>query len=116
MITPTADIKVWLYTGVADMRCSYNGLLALTKTRLHENPSDGQLFVFINRQRNQMKCLYYESGGYCLWCKRLEQGRFAQIQSDDGKILMTKIELEMLIDGIDLSAVKKRKRYHKTVN
>jgi len=60
-----------------------------------------------------MKCLYYDRGGYCLWCKRLEQGCFEQKCHSDGKYELTTVELEMLVEGIELTAIKKRKRYDK---
>ena len=77
MLRSYTNTRFWLYTGVADMRKSYDGLIALTKQQLQLNPTSGQAFIFINRRRTQLKCLYFEASGYCLWCKRLEQGRFS---------------------------------------
>ena len=54
------------------MRKSYDGLSALVKKPLHEDPASGDLFVFINRKRTQMKVLYFDRSGYCVWSKRLE--------------------------------------------
>jgi len=76
MFFPEAQVRVWLYTQPTDMRKSYDGLSALVKNTLHEDPASGHLFVFINRKRTQMKVLYFDRSGYCVWSKRLEQGRF----------------------------------------
>jgi len=70
---------------------------------LNDNPQSGALFVFINRHRTQMKCLYYESGGYCLWGKRLEQGQFSvPSPSTDHKIPLRQTEFMSLLEGLDL--------------
>lgn len=61
MMALGGDTKIWLCSQVTDMRKSYDGLIALVKQVLDENPHSGALFVFINRRRTQMKCLYFES-------------------------------------------------------
>ena len=76
MLFPEAQVRVWLYTLPTDMRKSYDGLSALVRNKLHEDPASGHLFVFMNRKRTQMKVLYFDRTGYCVWSKRLEQGRF----------------------------------------
>ena len=74
MLFPESQVRIWLYTQPADMRKSYNGLSALVKQKLQEDPLSGQLFVFINRKRTQMKVLHFDRTGYCIWGKRLEKG------------------------------------------
>lgn len=93
------------------MRRSYNGLSALTKTQLNRNPLSGDLFVFINRRRTQMKVLYFEAGGYCIWCKRLEQGTFAAVHATQRAEQLTWIKLKSLLEGTDIQVIKQRKRY-----
>lgn len=81
---------------------------------LNDNPQSGALFVFINRRRTQMKCLYYETGGYCLWSKRLEQGQFAvPSRCSDIKRPLRQTEFMSLIEGLDLVIKRQRKRYKK---
>ena len=82
------------------MRKSYNGLVALVKNTLEEDPLSGQLFVFINRRRNQCKVLYFERSGYCIWSKRLEQGQFHSRAGQAIKQLLALTELKLIIDGI----------------
>ena len=79
MFFPESQIRIWLCTTPTDMRKSYNGLSALVKNRLQGNPLSGELFVFVNRRQNQMKVLYFDRCGYCIWLKKLEQGRFVVI-------------------------------------
>ena len=58
------------------MRNSFDGLYALARHGLQQDPLSGQLFAFINRRATQMKVLYFDRSGWCLWAKRLEAGRF----------------------------------------
>ena len=96
------------------MRKSYDGLIAQVKHVLDESPHSGALFVFINRRQTQMKCLYFESGGYCLWGKRLEQGQFALPRHAlENKMALHQTELMSLIEGLDVEIKRLRKRYKK---
>lgn len=106
--------RLWLCTTATDMRKSYDGLVALVKNHLGLDPLSGQGYVFINRSRTQLKCLYFDDGGYCLWCKRLERGRYAVLARDaEGKIALSRTEFEALIEGLDLAIEKRRKRWEK---
>ena len=73
----------------------------------------GQLFVFINRKRTQLKVLYFEQGGYCLWSKRLEAGRFHFNASGGDKQALSWTDLKLIIEGIDLRSVRRFKRYRR---
>ncbi len=112
MIALHGDLKIWLCTQPTDMRRSFDGLSAQVKRMLKDEPQSGALFVFINRRRTQMKCLYYEPGGYCVWAKRLEQGQFAlSNRSTTVKKSLTQTEFMSLIEGLDLIIKRQRKRY-----
>ncbi len=102
-----------LCTQATDMRKSFTGLISMVKNYLKDNPSNGQVFVFINKNRSLMKCLYFEPGGYCIWSKRLEQGRFAAPgkNSESTKIVLTATEFSALVEGMDITIKKRRKRY-----
>ena len=79
---------------------------------LKDNPASGQGFIFINRKRTYLKCLYFEAGGYCLWCKRLEQGQFAALGSlREGKLSLSATEFSALVEGLDMVIKRRRKRY-----
>lgn len=112
MLALTGGRRIWLCTQPTDMRRSFDGLAVQVKTLLGEVPHDGSLYVFINKRRNQMKCLYFEPDGYCLWSKRLEQGRFAGSGSmAEVKRLVTQTEFLSLLEGLDMTIQKRRKRY-----
>jgi len=108
MFFPEGQIRVHLYGQPVDMRKSYDGLYALTRHELGQDPMTGQLFVFINRRATQMKVLYWDRTGFCLWAKRLEQGRFL---SDWHKVATQEMDwtgLKLLLEGIEPKAFKKR--------
>jgi len=93
------------------MRKSFQGLSAMVRQQLKENPVSGELFVFINKRRSHMKMLYFDSGGYCIWMKRLEQGRFQLPKHQDDKHLIDWTTLKLIIEGIDLNSIRQRKRF-----
>ena len=110
MLIPESQVRIWLYGPPTDMRKSFDGLSALVKSQLDEDPADGQLFVFINRRRTQLKVLYFDRGGYCVWAKRLEQGRFHP-QGQGNKQCLGWTELKLILEGIDLRLIRRFKRY-----
>ena len=111
MFFPEAQLRVWLYTQPTDMRKSYDGLSALVRTALHEDPTSGHLFVFINRKRTQMKVLYFDRCGYCIWSKRLEQGRFRYGAGDADKVTLDWTQLKLILEGIELKNTRQYKRF-----
>lgn len=114
MLLPESGVRLWRYTPPTNMRKSFDGLGAIVRQKLAEDPSSGQLFVFINRRRTQMKVLYFEHGGYCLWSKRLEQGHFHCNARDGNKQTLSWTDLKLIIEGIDLRSVRRFKRYKGT--
>jgi transposase len=108
MFFPEGQIRVHLYGQPVDMRKSFDGLYALTRQGLGQDPLSGQLFVFINRRATQMKVLYWDRTGFCVWAKRLEQGRFV---SDWRKVATREMDwtaLKLLLEGIEERVVRKR--------
>jgi transposase len=98
-----------------DMRKSFDGLAAVVQNYFTQNPLNGEYFVFINRPADRIKILYWDTDGYALWYKRLEQGRFhiPAAVTENGKLTvpLTAAQLAMLLEGIDPIQVKQRKRF-----
>lgn len=111
MFLPESNTRIWLCTKPVDMRKSYDGLSALVASQLGEDPLSGQLFVFINKRKTHMKVLYFDDSGYCIWCKRLEQGQFNFRESSIGKRALGWAELRLLLDGIEVQKIRQYKRY-----
>lgn len=104
-------LRYHVYNSPADMRKGFNGLYGLVRTELGHNPLSGDVFVFINRKRTQIKLLQWEPGGLVCYHKRLEQGSFAQLESRGSTSLpLTWRELELLVDGIVVKKLIRRKR------
>lgn len=94
-------LRIWLYAKPVDMRKQFDELIVLAKHQLHASPMNCELFVFINRKQTIMKVLYFSSGGYCLWSKGLELGRFHHVDGGSDKINLTWTQLQCLIEGIN---------------
>jgi transposase len=111
MLRLAAGTRVFVSTAPTDMRKSFDGLFALTKSVLERDPLSGHLFVFVNRKRDYTKILYFERGGLCLWAKRLEQGQFAQLSGEQNVAALSDTQLMMWLDGIGLEQRKQLKRF-----
>ncbi|MFQ5745536.1 MAG: IS66 family insertion sequence element accessory protein TnpB [Acidobacteriota bacterium] len=105
------ELKLWLCTVPADMRNSYNGLGALVRRHFDRAPSCGDGFIFLNRRRTQLKCLYFDRGGYCIWSKRLERGQYARLRSpNEGPMALSTTQFAALVEGFDVVIRRRRKR------
>lgn len=118
--------RVFLCTLPADMRRGFDGLAAMTRDVVAQNPLSGHLFVFRNRNGNRLKILYWEGAGFCLVYRRLEKGTYrfphapaappagpsqgaaaphpASLEIDGG-------DLAMILEGIELKDVRRSKRF-----
>ena len=103
MLTVVEPRRILAYREPVDMRRSFDGLLALVRGALHEDPLSDCVFVFLNRRRNLLKALYWDRTGYCLLAKRLEQGRFV-LPGTDSKQVLSAQALRLILDGIALGA------------
>jgi transposase len=109
MFFPEGQIRVRLYGEPCDMRKSFDGLQALVRHRLDGDPTDGGLYVFVNRRATQTRVLYFDRSGFCIWAKRLEAGRFISDWSQVRTREMDWTGLKLLLEGIELG--KQRERY-----
>lgn len=94
--------RVYIATGVTDMRKSINGLSILVTEQLELDPLTGHLFCFCNRRRDMVKILYWDRNGFCLWHKRLEKDRFRWPANETEVISIQGHELSWLLDGLQL--------------
>ncbi len=108
MFFAEGQIRVHLYGQPCDMRKSYDGLQALARHAMGMNPLDGALYVFVNRRGSQLKCLYFDRSGFCIWGKRLESGKFIGDWSAVRNREMDWTGLKLLIEGLEGKRVRKR--------
>lgn len=104
--------EVFLATGRVDGRKGINGLSALVREQFGEDPLSGRLFVFFTRRTDQVRILRWDRDGYVLTMKRLEVGIFrVPWQSEQGHVMLEAAELLLVLEGIDLTHAKRRKRW-----
>jgi transposase len=113
MLSLAPTTRIWVCTTPADMRKSFDGLCGLIRTALGSDPLSGEVFVFGNKTGDRVKILTFEGDGLAIFYKRLEVGRFHLPRSakEDNKVTLRAADLLMLLDGVDLESVKRRKRY-----
>ncbi|MGH7393562.1 MAG: IS66 family insertion sequence element accessory protein TnpB [Candidatus Rokuibacteriota bacterium] len=117
MIALAAHLKFYLYPQATDMRKSFDGLSGIVTAVLARDPMSGEVYIFVNRRRDRMKLLLWDRTGFWLFYKRLEQGTFqlpAQA-NQHAAIDLPYEELLLILEGIDLSFIKRRPRYHHPV-
>ena len=104
MIGSTRQLRVFAFCGPADLRKGYDGLSGLVSKAMKRDPISGDLYLFINRRRHLAKVLLWDGTGLCIYSKRLEQGRFADLwwRDSKGPITMTTSELTLLLEGNEL--------------
>jgi transposase len=110
MIGFNPSAPLFLYRNATDMRKGFNGLIGLIRNEMGMNPLDGT-YVFLNRSRRLMKLLVWDRHGYWLHYKRLDQGCFQRPICPNSELSYD--QLFMMLEGIDLSSVRRRKRYKK---
>jgi transposase len=102
-----------MYTGITDFRKSYDGLFGIIKTIMESNPLNGDVYLFTNKRRNQLRMMVYDYGGLVLLCKRLDRGTFETIESESGstKMNINWTQLMCIMQGIKLKSIRYRKRH-----
>ena len=108
MFFPESQVRIFVYGEPVNMRLSYDGLYAKIRIAMGKDPMSGHLFAFINRRATQIKVMYWDRSGFCIWSKRLEMGRLV---SDWGSLSTREMDwtqLKMLLEGVEVKRTKKR--------
>lgn len=113
MLSLSPSIRIFVHTQATDMRKQYNGLHAIVSHALGQDVMRGDYFVFFNRRQHRCKILYWDRDGLVVWAKRLERGRFQIPRGRDGasSVEIDGTTLAMILGGVDLQSVRRRKRY-----
>jgi transposase len=112
MLTLPRSVRIHLAMAPVDLRKSIDGLCALVQGRAHDAYS-GHLFVFTSRRGDRVKVLAWDRGGFVLYYKRLEKGRFKlpMVAAGAAEVELDATQLAMLLDGIDVRRVKAPARW-----
>ena len=107
--------RVYLATGATDMRKGFEGLYALARDRIGEDPLSGHVFVFCNGPRTRVKVLYWDGSGLCVCAKRLEKGRFSWPEAAEGceRVKLAREGLVLLLGGIELDRTRRKGWYRR---
>lgn len=113
MLSLPPAVNIFLCLLPTDMRRGFDGLMRMAEEHLEQNVLDGGLFVFINRRRNRVKLLYWDSDGLAIWYKRLELGTFEVpvVKENTSGVTLSPTQLTMLLGGMQLAGAKQRRRY-----
>jgi len=101
MIGLPSGTRVWLASGLTDMRRGFDGLALQVQEVLKRDPHCGHLFVFRGKRGGLIKVLWHDGQGLCLLAKRLDQGRFVWPRTDGEAVTITSAQLGYLLEGID---------------
>lgn len=114
MLTISPAVRIYLATGVTDLRRSIDGLAALVRERFDLDPLSGHLFLFRNRRGDRLKILAWDQGGFWVLYKRLERGTFAWPAEDaDAPVVLRSSDLLLLLAGVDLAHTRRRRWYER---
>lgn len=106
----------FLYIGKTDMRKGIDSLSGIVSNELKKNPLTGDLFIFMNARRNQLKMLHWQGDGFALYYKRLEKGTYELPTANKVNCLsLTSDRLLYILQGVVLKSVQLRKRYEHVV-
>ncbi len=116
MFWTPAHLQFFLYRHPTDMRKSFDGLSGLVVNHLQQDPLSGDVYVFLNRRKNRIKLLLWDGDGFWIFYKRLEKGTF-QLPHDVTNAPSLELaydQLLLMLQGIDLAFIKRRRRYRRT--
>ena len=117
MLSIAPPPTIYLHTGTTDMRKSFDGLSGIIRGTFGADPSDGSLFLFVNKRRDRIKALWWDGDGYVLWYKRLEEGTFETMPPKNGeeRVRIDSTQLAMILSGVRLESVRRRKRLQRAI-
>jgi transposase len=113
MLSVASTARVYLYMQAVDMRRSYDGLHAIVQSEFTRDIPLGDYFMFINRRRDRIKIIWWDKDGLAIFMKRLESGSIQKpiVVGNSKSLIIDHAELSMLLTGIDVSNIKRRKRF-----
>jgi transposase len=112
MLHLSVSQRYFLFQGDADMRKGFDSLSGIVSTVMEQNVLSGDLFIFLNKRNNHIKLLHWEGDGFALYHKRLERGTYERPgASDKISIAITQQQILLMLQGISLKSIRKRKRY-----
>lgn len=103
MFSLEEGFRYWLYSEPTDMRKSYYTLSGLVNNRMGADPRNGDVYIFVNKRRNRVKLLHYETGGMVIYAKMLDRGTFGMPIPASKNAVSSSIrwtDLRKMVEGI----------------
>lgn len=117
MLALSNALRYFLYRDDTDMRKGFDGLSGVVRQALNKDPLSGDVFIFLNKRRTQIKLLLWERDGFSIYHKRLERGTYElPLHSDIHTVELRSDELMLILQGISLKSVRRRERFDSTKN
>jgi transposase len=113
MLTLPPSVRIYLASEPVDLRRGHDGLFAIVRNQWKMDAFAGHLFAFIGRRGNRIKILFWDRGGFVIYYKRLERGRFRlpRVNGKATSITLDATQLGMLLDGIDVRYVRRAEHW-----
>jgi transposase len=112
MLNLSCSVRIFLAREPVDFRKAHDGLHAIVRDEFGEDPLSGHVFVFLNKRVDRVKLLVWDRNGFWLLYKRLERGTFRPPAAGTGaRVEVSRAELLMLLEGIDLKKGKIRRHF-----
>lgn len=106
MISASPKHRIFLAIAPIDFRKGIHGISTICRAQLQQDPLSGHYFIFRNKRMTDIKMLYYDTQGFCLFQKRLSAGKFnAWPRENTPLVTLTPAQLHVLIDNGDPKAV-----------
>jgi transposase len=113
MFSLNDSLQYYLCSVPTDMRKGFDRLCGEVIGSMGRDPMCGEVFVFYNRDRTLIKLLHWERGGYVIYHKRLERGRFyfPKLDPRSGSYRLLWHDLVMVVEGVSITSMNRKKRY-----
>lgn len=112
-LTLSPSVRIYAALGATDLRKGFDGLAGLVANLVGRDPTSGHLFLFCNRRRTQIRILFWDGTGFCIFGKRLARGTFELPAAGDGSVEIDTETLGLILAGIELGSARRRMRYRK---
>lgn len=113
MLSINNQQRYFLYGDVVDMRKGFDSLCGIVLSACKMDPLSGDVYIFLSRTKTKIKLLQWQQDGFAIYYKRLEKGTFEHVEKNGASVaLISAQQLMLIMEGIQLSSIKKRARYH----
>lgn len=111
MILDLSKVSIFVRPGITDMRKQINGLSVLAEDEMKQDSGSGSLFLFCSRNRKNLKCIYWDRNGFCMWQKKLEKDKFPWPMTEEDAEEIDQDQLKLLLNGIDFWSAHKEIKF-----